>query len=107
MSSLGVETESQDEMSKAILLSKSHLIRAFQGEHVQNLGLEEIKQDINDFHQWQVTWGFDRHWEYSGENTFLRMAAQAAAARPQRIYKVVTVDLNTGKGLSIVNRKDD
>ncbi len=99
-----VEAEKPDEVTRAIRVAKEFLRQAFQGETIENLGLEEVKKDYDSI--WDVTLGFNRRWDYPpANNTFLQIAA--AAARPQRTYKVVKVDLSGSKGLSITNRKDD
>ena len=98
------EVELPDDVARAIKVAKQFLLQAFQGEKLENLGLEEVKLDHG--REWEITLGFNRTWDHpAGTNAFLQMAA--AAARPQRTYKVVKVDLNGPKGISITNRKDD
>ncbi len=99
--------EKPDEVTAAIRTAKEFLLKAFQGEKIENLGLEEVRRNKHD-DTWEITLGFSRRWEAPPpNNTFLAMAAAAAAARPLRTYKVVTVDPNGPKGLSITNRQDD
>lgn len=98
-----------DEVTAAIQAAKEFLLKAFQGERIENLGLEEVRRNRHD-RTWEVTLGFNRRWDSPpASNNFLAMAAAAAAAaaRPQRIYKVVTVDLNGLEEFSITNRHDD
>jgi hypothetical protein len=96
----------RDELTDAIQLAKAFLLKAFQGEKIENLGLEEVRRDHGSI--WDITLGFSRSWDHpTPNNTFLQMAAAAAAARPQRVYKVVKVDLDGAQGLSISNREDD
>lgn len=98
------EVETPDDVTRAIKMAKEFLLKAFQGEKIENLGLEEVKHDYGS--EWEITLGFNRRWDYpAGSNAFLQMAA--AAARPHRTYKVVKVDLDGPKGLSIFNRKED
>ena len=101
------ETGKPDEVTVAIQVAKEFLLKAFQGEKLENLGLEEVRQNKYE-DTWEITLGFNRRWDYPPpNNNFLAMAAAAAAARPQRTYKVVTVDLNGPKGVSITNRHDE
>lgn len=101
------ETDKPDEVNAAIQVAKEFLLKAFQGEKLENLGLEEVQWNKYE-NTWNITFGFSRRWDHPPpSNHFLAMAAAAAAARPQRTYKVVTVDLNGPKGLSITNRHDD
>ena len=94
-------TDKPDEVTAAIQAAKEFLLKAFQGERLENLGLEEVRRSQHG-DIWEITFGFNRRWDSPPpNNTFLAMAAAAAAARPQRTYKVVTVDLNGPKGLSI------
>lgn len=96
-----------DEVTAAIQAAKQFLLKAFQGENLENLGLEEVRRSTHG-DTWEVTLGFSRQWDHPPpNNAFLAMAAAAAAARPQRTYKVVTIDPNGPKGLSITNRHDD
>lgn len=101
------ETNKPDEITAAIQVAKEFLLKAFQGEKLENLGLEEVQRNKHDG-TWEITLGFSRRWDHPPPNNqFLAMAAAAAAARPQRTYKVVTVDLSGPRGLSITNRHDD
>lgn len=77
------EADKLDEVTEAIQAAKEFLLKAFQGERIENLGLEEVKRG-GPGNTWDITLGFTRRWDYpQPENTFLQMAA-AAAARPQR-----------------------
>lgn len=101
------DADRPDEVTAAIQSAKEFLLKAFRGETIENLGLEEVRRNKRD-RTWEVTLGFNRRWDSPpASNNFLAMAAAAAAARPQRIYKVVTVDLNGLEEFSITNRHDD
>ena len=101
------ETDKPDEVTAAIQVAREFLLKAFQGEKVENLGLEEVRRNTRDG-TWDITFGFNRRWHPPPPpNNFRALGAAGAAARPQRTYKVVTVDLNGPKGLSITNRHDD
>lgn len=101
------ESEKPDELTSAIQTAKAVLLRAFKGEKIENIGLEEVKHDRYG-RTWEITLGFNRPREIVNlPNSFLQVAAAAAAARPPRIYKVVKVDLNDPENFSIVNRKED
>jgi hypothetical protein len=96
------ERDDREQMNIAIAAAKDYLLRAFRDENLEKLGLEEVKHSGGNI--WQITLGFMRRWhEPPARNSFLQMAAIATAARSQREYEVVTVDLDGPKGLSIVN----
>ena len=96
--------EELDDVNKAIRLAKAFLLKAYEGETIENLGLEEVRQNHGSI--WDVTLGFNRRWDHpQGANSFLQMAA--LAARPQRTYKLIQVDLSGPTGLSITNRKGE
>ena len=98
------EIEATDDVRRAIQAAKVFLQRAFQDENVENLGLEEVKHSQGTV--WDVTLSFNRRWDAPAEgSSFLQMAA--AAARSKRSYKVVKVDLDGPRGISITNREDD
>ncbi|MGI3776882.1 MAG: hypothetical protein ACRYGC_06255 [Janthinobacterium lividum] len=102
------EAEKPDDVTAAIGVAKAFLLQAFQGEAIENLGLEEVVPVRPEAGEWNVTFGFNRRWQHPAENnSFLQMAALAAAARPARTYKIVKVNVHGPRGLSITNRKDD
>ena len=107
------EIEQPDDLSIAVSMAKSFVRKAFDGEAIENLGLEEVRPPDHGT-VWQVTLGFDRSRPRRTTeahpalipNAFLQAAADAAA-RPQRVYKIVEVDTRIPKALSIVNWKED
>lgn len=107
------ETEKPDELTLAISTAKSFVQKAFAGENIENVGLEEVKPPEYGS-VWEITLGFDRrrprpptfHEAMGVPNAFLQAAA-AAAARPLRVYKVVKVDTAIPKALSLTNREED
>ena len=102
-----VGTDKPDEVTAAVQAAKDFLLKAFQGEKIENLGLEEVRWNKHE-HTWEVTLGFNRRWDPPPpNNNFLAMAAAAAAARPPRTYKVVKVDVNGLGEFSIINRSDE
>ncbi len=102
------EAEGADELTNAIHMAKAYLLKAFKGERIENLGLEEVQHDEYQY-SWDITLGFNRPRDISQTmpSNFLQFAAAASAARPPRIYKVVRVDMQKGEAVSIKNRKDD
>lgn len=48
-----------DEVTAAIQAAKEFLLKTFQGEKIENLGLEEVRQNKHD-DTWEVTLGFSR-----------------------------------------------
>jgi hypothetical protein len=102
------EAEKYDELTQAIQMAKTFLLKAFNGEKIENLGLEEVQHNPYDS-TWDITLGFNRPREFlnPASNAFLQVAAAASAARPPRIYKVVRINMREGEAVSIKNRKDD
>ncbi len=102
------EISESDELTQAIQMAKGFLVKAFAGERIENVGLEEVQHDPSR-RIWDITLGFNRPRDIfpGAPNTFLQFAAAASAARPPRIYKVVKIDMEDGKAVSITNRKDD
>ena len=42
------EADKPDEVTAAIQVAKEFFLKAFQGERLENLGLEEVRQDKHD-----------------------------------------------------------
>ena len=52
------EAEAPDDLAQAIKVAKAFFLQAFQGENIENLGLEEVRRNHGSV--WDVTLGFNR-----------------------------------------------
>lgn len=88
------------EVKQAVEIAKNHILDLFANEGLSNLGLEEVEfDDVSGV--WNVTVGFSRPWDkLSGA-----FAAIAQAANPTRSYKVVKINDDSGRVLSVKNRE--
>jgi hypothetical protein len=74
------------EPSEAIRRAKHWLASAYSDEHVQNIGLEEVRwRDGN----WEITLGFNRGWELP--SSFSQALVSAIGQSNKRDYKLLVV----------------
>src|SRR6266851_1128670 len=98
-------------VKEAVAAAKQAVIDAFAGEHVSNLGLEEVEfLELGPAHGvWNVTIGFSRPWDRPPQpDTGLAIATAIALARSggwSRSYKVVRIADPEGRVLSIKDRQ--
>ena len=86
------------EAREAVRTAKEHIIELFDGESIKDVGLEEVRLDM-DFNNWEVTIGFHRPWEQ--RNTLTTFLGEEL---PARSYKVVVIQDNSGRVLSVTDR---
>lgn len=84
-------------LQSAIRLAKEFVLEAFGDEELFNLGLEEIRFDDREA-SWKITLGFSRHWDSSSA------LIPVFPAEYKRVYKVVTINDETGQATSITQR---
>lgn len=93
------------EVKEAIAAAKSYVANVFDGDKIQNLGLEEIEfDDTNQL--WIVTVGFSRPWDRRTPTLHDQMIGNYGRRdpyRPNRDYKVVSVRDSDGKVVSVRN----
>lgn len=69
----------------------------FESERPENIGLEEVVLNEGD-NMWEVTVGFSRPWDHQRPNL---LVATLQSRNPQRQYKVVRIDNESGEIKSI------
>ena len=91
------------DVKAAVALAKEKIKDLFAEEAIKNLGLEEVDYD-DAKHIWRVTVGFSRPWD-EPQNALAVLAGQQAYSR--RAYKVVHIDEDTTKVLSVKNLEEN
>jgi hypothetical protein len=86
------------DVKEAVDTAKSYVGELFAPEKVESLGLEEFGFD-RSARQWRVTVGFSRPWQGQAA-----LAVATGMPRP-RSYKIVAIDDDDGKVISIKNRE--
>lgn len=84
----------------AVTLAINHVRALFEHENISNLGLEEVEFD-ESMKEWIVTVGFSRPWDYP-QNTLAALTGQGG--RPNRSFKIVSINNNNGEVIAIKNR---
>lgn len=91
---------------EAVKTAKEYVADLFEGESIENVGLEEILfKDKTGI--WKVTIGFNRPWDQM-KNLADVMSAASAGEIPQwkrRSFKVVDIKDSTGKVLAVTHRE--
>lgn len=87
----------QTNLQEAIRHAKNYVMEAFGDEEPINVGLEEIRFDDAEG-SWKITIGFSRPWD--NETSIIR----SVLPEYRRVYKVVTIDDQTGEATSITQR---
>jgi len=85
----------------AVKIAIEYVADIFKSENAENIGLEEVMFDEHK-NIWNVTIGFSRPWDYSKQGIFLGFQQQE---NPKRQYKIVQVDNESGKVISIKMRE--
>jgi hypothetical protein len=96
------------EVKDAVAIAIDYVQKLFGREALSNLGLEEVEAD-RDENLWLVTVGFSRPWDLPKGDASRQALFPLPAPEPQprRDYKVVRIEANTGKVLSVKNRSVD
>ena len=85
------------DVKEAVRTAKNYIAELFTSETITNLGLEEVK--FNDTsNNWEVTVGFSRPWQN------LSLANALGNRPPTRSYKLVLINDDSGKVLSLTDR---
>ncbi len=84
----------------AVTLAINHVRTLFEHETISNLGLEEVEFNPSA-NEWVVTVGFSRPWDYP-QNALAALAGQGG--RPNRSFKIVSINDNNGEVIAIKNR---
>ena len=88
------------DVREAVIKAKAYLAELYLDENISNVGLEEIERD-DQTNTWNITIGFSRPWD-EPRNPFAVLTKQMPVLK--RSYKLVRVDDETGKILSVKNR---
>ena len=87
----------KDAVKKAI----EYVVDIFKSENAENIGLEEVMFDEHK-NIWNVTIGFSRPWDYPKQGLLIGFQQQE---NPKRQYKIVRIDNESGKVISIEIRE--
>lgn len=89
-------------VKNAVNTAMEYVADIFRSENPKNIGLEEVM--FNERKKiWEVTVGFSRPWDYEISGPFLGF--QQKQEHPKRQYKIVRIDDESGKIISIKIRK--
>ncbi|MCY4113293.1 MAG: hypothetical protein OXG33_05040 [Chloroflexi bacterium] len=83
------------DVQSAVQKARAYLQELFQGEEIEDIGLEEVVFD-EESNEWKVTIGFSRPWEKPNIDF-------ALSEGPKRSYKVIRID-NNGTIKSLMDR---
>lgn len=95
------------DVKEAVRKAKDHVEVMFEGENLQNVGLEEVTFNESN-KRWLVTVGFSRVWKYK-EPTTWNETMGGGTTRPgssgRKEYKVIEISDVDGKTHSITIRE--
>jgi len=84
------------DVKQAIAQAKRYLADLYEGEEIQDVGLEEVSLD-DEGHVWRITLGFTRPWD-RGQSA-IAAALNSGSARAKRSYKLIYISDSTGAAL--------
>ena len=90
------------DVKEAVGSAKEYLGEIFSGEEITHIGLEEVVFD-DAANCWKITLGFFRPWDLDTDQ-FLRNPLARIARQSRRTYKIVQIDDDSGKAVSVTNR---
>ena len=95
-------------VQEAVRLAKDYVTDVFVEEQITNVGLEEIEFNERR-NRWEITIGFSRPWDYQTRSLFEQeddpFKTQTQRRPRTRSFKVVNIDDDNAKVLSIKNRE--
>ena len=86
------------DVKEAVRTAKGYLVDLFEDEQITNVGLEEVVFDETSA-VWKITIGFSRAWDLKGP-----LSVAMAGASPDRSYKVLSINNNTGEVEALKDR---
>ena len=86
------------DVKEAVQTAKEYLADLFEAEQITNVGLEEIVFDDTS-NSWKITIGFSRPWDHKNN-----LVGTLGDGLPERSYKVVSINGDSGKVESLVDR---
>lgn len=93
------------DVKEAVKTAKVYVMDLFEGEDLENVGLEEVLFD-DEAGVWKVTVGFTRPWDRA-KNLMDAMSAVSAGEFSEwkrRSFKIVQIQDGTGKVVSLTHR---
>jgi hypothetical protein len=92
------------EVREAVRTALNYVKEVYADENLSNLGLEEVEY-VPERHEWLVTVGFSRPWDYpKKEAPYMVLPLGGSERPPSRAYKVVHIDDTTGRILEMKHR---
>ncbi len=94
-------------VQEAVRLAKDYVTDVFVEEKITNVGLEEVEFNENQ-NCWEITIGFSRPWDYQAKNLLEQQLSNPLEPRRRpktRSFKVVNIDDDNAKVLSVKNRE--
>ena len=94
------------DVKDAVRTAKDYVEVLFEGESIENVGLEEVSFD-DETDSWRVTIGFNRPWDQI-KNVADLMSALSEGEVPdwkRRSFKVIRIPDDTGKPVSLTHRE--
>lgn len=89
------------DVKEAVRAAKEYVNEVFVGENVRHVSLEEVLFDESE-NAWKVTIGFFRAWDDSRDTSARLLGLPDWKSRA---YKVVKLDDETGKVVSLTHRR--
>ncbi|MBI5815853.1 MAG: hypothetical protein HZB29_09620 [Nitrospinae bacterium] len=77
-------------VNEAVRMAVTHVSSLFEHEKLTNIGLEEVEYDP-EHHEWTVTVGFSRPWDYPTSTTTIAALAYQSEP-PKRSYKIIRIN---------------
>lgn len=87
-------------VKEAVKKAIEYVADVFKSEKVECIGLEEVMLNEQE-NIWEVTIGFSRPWDYPRMGPLMDFKPQ----NPKRQYKIVRIDNESGKVISIKIRE--
>ena len=94
------------DVKDAVRTAKEYVTSLFEGESIENIGLEEVSFD-DETKSWRVTIGFNRPWDQI-KNVADLLSAFNEGEIPdwkRRSFKVIQIPDDTGKPVSLTHRE--
>ena len=86
------------DVRQAARTAKEYIVDLFADEQITNVGLEEVVfEDMSN--NWKITIGFSRPWDRKNA-----LAVALADPRSARSYKVIRIDDDDGRVVSLTDR---
>ena len=85
------------DVKEAVQTAKKYVAELFTDETIADVGLEEVEFN-NTSNSWEVTIGFSRPWQTN------ILAAALSNRHPTRSYKLVCINDDSGKVISLTDR---